>query len=284
MLIGPNGYGKTTVFDAVELCLTGNIYRNERNKNVTKHYKQYKKPFFQNTEEKPVVIKLWIQNDSDEDFIIVKYLDPVTQNRNYKGKKNKPDDFTFLETYYEEKEEFGKDIFNPNTSEEIDQEDINQFMGTNKNKIENIYNLFNYIQQDEVSYFIKKSENDRKSMLSDLFNTKQDEEVLEQQRFVKTKLNNLAKYIKSRMKERHNADVKYNDAYYKLLFKNKKLELDSENVCEDIDLDLAEIKHRQYLNEIDQLINFISKFSPRDYQHKKEHIQLSSLIKNNNFL
>src|SRR5699024_3362164 len=28
----------------------------------------------------------------------------------------------------------------------------------------------------------------------------------------------------------------------------------------------------------------ISKFSPRDYQHKKEHIQLSSLIKNNNFL
>ena len=55
-LVGPNGFGKTTIFDAIELGLTGNISRINR---VTGENIAYNKPFFQNDKSQPVCIKLW---------------------------------------------------------------------------------------------------------------------------------------------------------------------------------------------------------------------------------
>ena len=48
LLTGPNGFGKTTIFDAIELCLTGSLHRTEVKKGVTDDRKSYIKPFFQN--------------------------------------------------------------------------------------------------------------------------------------------------------------------------------------------------------------------------------------------
>ena len=56
-LVGPNGFGKTTIFDAIELGLTGNISRINK---VTRENIIYNKPFFQNETGYPVIIKLWL--------------------------------------------------------------------------------------------------------------------------------------------------------------------------------------------------------------------------------
>ena len=59
-LVGPNGFGKTTIFDAIELGLTGNLSRINK---VTGENIAYNKPFFQNELGYPVVIKLWLEKE-----------------------------------------------------------------------------------------------------------------------------------------------------------------------------------------------------------------------------
>ena len=70
-LVGPNGFGKTTIFDAIELGLTGNI---SRINTVTGENIAYNKPFFQNDITKPVVIKLWLEKTEAEKLIVVRKL------------------------------------------------------------------------------------------------------------------------------------------------------------------------------------------------------------------
>src|SRR5699024_2381060 len=77
LLIGPNGFGKTTIFDVLELCLTGEIHRTTKKDGVTSHTKDYNKPFFQNQEGKDVVVKVWLvkkESDTEKNLIITKYL------------------------------------------------------------------------------------------------------------------------------------------------------------------------------------------------------------------
>lgn len=88
VLSGPNGFGKTTIFEVIEICLTGNFNRIEQFENVQQHKSNRKKPFFQNTDDKDVIIKLCLyDNNSDEYRIIIKHYDDINSpKRINKGK------------------------------------------------------------------------------------------------------------------------------------------------------------------------------------------------------
>lgn len=71
-LVGPNGFGKTTIFDAIELGLTGNISRITQMIQVTGENIVYNKPFFQNDSSEPVIIKLWLEKSNGEQLAIIR--------------------------------------------------------------------------------------------------------------------------------------------------------------------------------------------------------------------
>lgn len=168
LLIGPNGFGKTTIFDVLELCLTGELYRTDQKSDVTNDTKAYKKPFFQNTENQDVVVKVWLQNNQGKDFIIIKFL-PADRSDDPRNIKNKPQDFDFFITYTENTSDFEK-MFEKNEKNKITENAIEEFFELDKGvKYKDIYNLFNYLQQEESTFFLKKSEKDRKDGLDILF-------------------------------------------------------------------------------------------------------------------
>ncbi|HFI0468597.1 TPA: AAA family ATPase, partial [Streptococcus suis] len=89
-LVGPNGFGKTTIFDAIELGLTGDISRITQKNQVTGENVAYNKPFFQNDISKPVIIKLWLEKSNGEQLIIIRRLinDTLTGGKVFAPKKS----------------------------------------------------------------------------------------------------------------------------------------------------------------------------------------------------
>ena len=73
-LVGPNGFGKTTIFDAIELGLTGDISRINQNNPVTGENIKYNKPFFQNDISEPVIIKLWLEKSNVNQLVLVRMI------------------------------------------------------------------------------------------------------------------------------------------------------------------------------------------------------------------
>ncbi|GMQ55700.1 chromosome segregation SMC family protein [Vallitalea sediminicola] len=288
LIIGPNGFGKTTIFDIIELCLTGIINRTYDKANVTKDISDYKKPFYQNTVGKDVIVKLWLineQKNKKENLIIVKYLSRNNDGKcEGKGRRNKPCDFNLLSTYKELPEDFENDEFTPIEENKIDNDYIDKFFDFSINfKIENIYKLFNYLQQEDTTYFLKKSEKDRKNSLGFLFQTDQQEVELE---IINKAYNNL-NIIKDSLKKKLDV-VKKNEqkseVKYKKIFTYKNFEFDKINIFDKTDLDLCIEGKRQYVKELNEISEFINRFSPDEYMKKIKIEQIDNMINNNNFI
>ena len=141
-LVGPNGFGKTTIFDAIELSLTGKLSRINK---VTGENIVYNKPFFQNEIGFPVVIKLWLEKEQGNQLVIVRRLEngstngkkvfaPIKSTSQFKlFRQDEVDDTNFIE------------IDNISLLD-LTQNSIDEFLGVKgKYEIEKIFNLFNYI-------------------------------------------------------------------------------------------------------------------------------------------
>ena len=94
ILSGPNGFGKTTIFDVIEVCLTGEFKRIDVFDSVQKKTNSKNKPFFQNTDNEDVILKLWIEETTDgSSYIIIKhYSDANSPTRVRQGRDFIPSD------------------------------------------------------------------------------------------------------------------------------------------------------------------------------------------------
>ncbi|MBN1068136.1 hypothetical protein DVW02_09110 [Clostridium botulinum] len=289
LIIGPNGFGKTTIFDILELCLTGEINRTFEKANVTNDTSNYKKPFYQNMIGKDVVVKVWLENKYEEkieNLIIVKYLSKDNDGKcDGKGRRNKPCDFNLLSTYKELPEDFDKDEFIPMEENRIDNNDIDKFFDFNvsKFKIENIYKLFNYLQQEDTTYFLKKSENDRKDSLGFLFQTSQQEINLEVISKTHSNLNAIKEKLKKKIEAIKNSELLCKIEYNKL-FPDKNYEFDKIDVFEKSDLDMCENYKESYFKELNKLSEFINRFSPDEYLKKRKVEELKDKIEKNTLM
>lgn len=162
---GPNGYGKTSIFDAIEFLITGSISRIKENQTISGTL-GYSSNFLAKEQTKDVIIKGEFINKETLDAFIIALIIPTGLGIN--SRKNNPKSIdTQVETYFLP----NYDIPTENWSKY--KVDLN--IANNKRKsffgVQNLefFTMLHYIrQEDRLSYF-KKSESDRTAAIENLF-------------------------------------------------------------------------------------------------------------------
>ncbi|OHO72662.1 hypothetical protein HMPREF2580_04035 [Staphylococcus sp. HMSC036D05] len=163
VLDGPNGFGKTTIFDAVQLLLTGSIRRVESNKIVVGN-KGFEDHLFSKDQSKSTEIIIEFNDIEDNTTLVLKRIMPAPKTMNKMQKK--PHNFVHYNLYklnsFEDTSK-GKRLNNDELDQIFDMKDM----------IEK-FNLYQYIEQEESTYLFKKTDKDRMNLISKLFNIEEE--------------------------------------------------------------------------------------------------------------
>ena len=272
LFVGPNGFGKTTIFDAIELSLTGKIRRIEES-DYSDGRSNFSAPYFQNNPNENTFIELMLTND-EGNSLIVSSLYKSSMNT---GDSNVPK-FSFSKFQrrvrvgsgmsFQSEEEF------EGSSERDIQKDISQFLGYESEdySLGDTFDLFNYIQQDETAYYLKQKEKDRKEQLNFLLNIGNYVNRKNRLERLRSTLSSTEKELRAKKGKLKNSPIKYNTLYSKLslredtdfAFNNKSIVFDDELSNESLNI---------YLSEIEKLQEFRDSFSPKDYFLRKQSEQ-----------
>lgn len=170
LFVGPNGFGKTTIFDAIELSLTGRIRRIEES-DYSDGRSSFSTPYFQNNPEEDTFIELMLTNDEGSSLIVTSLY---KSSMNSEGSNVPKFSFSkFKRRFRFDSEISVQPIEDFDGLDENDiQKEIRQFLGYESEvySLGDIFDLFHYIQQDETAYYLKKKEKDRKEQLNFLLN------------------------------------------------------------------------------------------------------------------
>lgn len=171
VLDGPNGFGKTSIFDAIELVLTGAI-RRIINMKITVGNKGYDDYLFARDQTLPIIIKIKLQKeDSRESVIIGRQINHTNLSRISKRPEFFPSTIHLLNKIDE------------NLTSENQITSLDGILDTES--FQNTYGLYNYIEQEESTHFLKQTENDRMAVISKLFNIEKEES--EREKLVKAR-------------------------------------------------------------------------------------------------
>ena len=95
---GPNGYGKTSIFDAIEFLITGSISRIRENQTISGAL-GYSSNFLAKEQNKDVLIKGEFVNTLSSEKLVIALRIPASLGKN--SKKNNPKSIeTQVETYF----------------------------------------------------------------------------------------------------------------------------------------------------------------------------------------
>lgn len=264
LFVGPNGFGKTTIFDAIELSLTGKIRRIEES-DYSDGRSSFDTPYFQNNPEEDTFIELMLTNDEGRSLIVSSLY---KKSMNAQGSNVPKLSFSkFKRTVKFDSKISSQPIEDFDGLSERDiQKDISQFLGYESEdyNLGDTFDLFHYIQQDETAYYLKQKEKDRKEQLNFLLNIGNYVNRKNRLERLKNVLSSSEKYLKAKRDKLKNIPVKNNTPYTKLSlradtdfnFNNKSIVFDDELSNESLNM---------YLSEIDKLQVFRNSFSPKDF-------------------
>ncbi|MCW8112958.1 AAA family ATPase [Yersinia intermedia] len=161
-LEGPNGYGKTSVYDALELLFTGKIKRIEQlcETIMPGGVRNYSDNLFWNKKngEEDIEISVEMSNDNNEKiyFSCRAFANDlkITQN-------NKADNFSIFKLYKSD----SLDSYENSTL--ITQNELDEILGE---KFTENYNFLNYLEQGQSSFIFANSIRQRKNAISGLMN------------------------------------------------------------------------------------------------------------------
>ena len=150
---GPNGYGKTSIFDAVELLITGTISRVRDCESVDGKL-AYQTVFFARSSNKDVILKAEFEDKETKDVFVI---GAKAISANLKGKVANPKsifesiEFYLLPTYNISIDEWESYVLN--------REQVNE-LRKNKFGHQNIeqFTLFHYIRQEDRLAYFKQNE------------------------------------------------------------------------------------------------------------------------------
>ena len=272
LFVGPNGFGKTTIFDAIELSLTGKIRRIEES-DYSDGRSSFSAPYFQNNPNENTFIELMLTNDEGNSLIVSSLY---KSSMNTEG-SNVPK-FSFSK--FQRRVRVGPGIsfqsdedFEGSSERDI-QKDISQFLGYESEdySLGDTFDLFNYIQQDETAYYLKQKEKYRKEQLNFLLNIGNYVNRKNRLERLRSTLSSTEKELKAKKGKLKNSPIKYNALYSRLslredtdfAFNNKSIVFDDELSNESLNI---------YLSEIEKLQEFRDSFSPKDYFLRKQSEQ-----------
>lgn len=275
LFVGPNGFGKTTIFDAIELSLTGKIRRITES-DYTDGRSRFSSAYFQNDPNKDTLIKLMLVNDKDETLTVSsRYKSSSNSNGN-----NVPQ-YSFSQfkrnIKFNSEKEFEKieDVESIDDWDEKDiQKAIGEFLGYESEdySLSETFDLFHYIQQDETAYYLKQKEKDRKEQLNFLLN-------IESYVNKKNQLDNLRKTLVSNKKELETKKKKFqnlstaNKIPYTRLSLRTDIDFPFNREVIVFDDELSEVSLDGYLQEVEKLQKFRNSFSPKDYLLRQQSEQ-----------
>ena len=264
-LVGPNGFGKTTIFDAIELGLTGDISRINQNNPVTGENIKYNKPFFQNDISEPVIIKLWLEKSNVNQLVLVRKLinDRPDGGILYAPKRSIGQFKLFRQE--EATDENFSSLDNDIKLSEIDQTTIDNFLEIDgEYKLAKIFNLFNYIQQEETTFFLKKSEKDRSNDLSFLVKTDEIEDRISKIEKVNKAISDNLKSLTEQQEKLTQQEL--DNIPYQRLFNQQVFQFDKESPFSVDNLSQSD----DFKVTIQKIIEFKQSFSISEYQRKLE--------------
>lgn len=164
---GPNGYGKTTIFDALEIGLTGNVDR---------------------------LIKVDKSGGSTDNLVA---KDPANIVRITIVMSNPEHRFSFRRTLTPENRKSINKIANFSTLWDLEQlvdgtwtriTQIDLETSIHEENLDRYYNTFFYIQQEDTAHFLKKDEKARLDLIAQLFDIKKENDELSKLQDLKTKV------------------------------------------------------------------------------------------------
>ncbi len=191
---GPNGYGKTSIFDAIEFLITGTISRIQESEVVAANI-SYSKNCLANDPEKDIRIKAEFKDNLTDKSIVIALCIPASVGS---GKQNNPKSIetqtqSHILPAYDIPTEFWKDNI---VSPEIISSKRKEFFGTQNI---NLFKMLHYIHQEDRLAYFKKSESERGKTIAELFGIEEDvgklAKVNDAQRQLSNKLTKLREQI-----------------------------------------------------------------------------------------
>ena len=160
---GPNGFGKTTIFDAIELCFTGEIHRIKASNSKRKNDHILKGDNTRSTS-----IKLEIVGDGETILVIEVFIPAGISGvdgkvANYKNTVKRLESF-----------EWTNELPSNLRKNELDANKLRNLLSNNE--LDSTFTIFNYIQQEETCHFLKLEETQRHKKISHLFGTTNEKE------------------------------------------------------------------------------------------------------------
>lgn len=268
---GPNGFGKTSVFDAIELALTGMIKRLDIYDETVKNKKKaYSFPFI-NNDQNDFYIKLELLSPSGslvicrylkKDLISKKEIGKLSWEKIKVGKLNSwSDDYT--------------------SATDLTQQELEGLLGISD--LKRIFNIFFYVQQEENTFFLKRSEAERKEYLNILFDVDKESKFVE-------KLKKIIKLQKDFLDEKNAEVKKLEEKKIKPESLDSSLKISHENIFAqdnlEWDIENPDFKKLTYsnvlegLSDIEKLHNSLTVFkAQKDALKVKSYLSSSDFIK-----
>lgn len=271
VLDGPNGFGKTTIYDAIQLLLTGSVRRIESNRIVTGN-KGFQDHLFSKNQNLPTEITIEFINKlyPHESLVLQRVLMSPSL---LSAIQKKPQDFSQYKLYILPEFEVESE------KKEISVDELNELFGI-KDMSER-FNLYHYIEQEESTHLFKKSEKDRLNVITKLFNI---EEETDQKQFLERVKNKLTKYkgslereqgkLENELQKETNSEI--SKVTYKPLISYEKvlnIPWDKENISP-----LDQKLKQKYLEELSKIEELIS--NKEDFRKGLFNEQLENVIKN----
>lgn len=161
---GPNGYGKTSIFDAIEFLITGSISRIQESEVIAANL-SYSKNCLANDADKDIRIKAEFKDNVSDRNLVIALCIPASTGA---GKQNNPKSIEqqtqsyILPTY-----DIPSEIWNEHfvSADEITSK-RKEFFGE-QNIV--LFKILHYIHQEDRLAYFKKSESERGKTITDLF-------------------------------------------------------------------------------------------------------------------
>lgn len=238
---GPNGYGKTTSFEALEILLT-KTPRKVGNVNLDRRYTYENSPIHKVGEEEIEISADLISSDGNR--IKIKRIFPASIN----GRSQRNN----ISQIYSNSKLFIND--------EVVSSDINLEEVLDYKNISNLFNVLNYVEQDENTYFLKKDPKERYKALVSLLGGDNERLSLEKVESFHTKIKSRVEQIQIAINEikQNNSDIlkgEFSEILYKKLIENSQNDFIWDNeVIENTEVNL----HNSHLNEINKIENLFN--------------------------